>query len=53
VRRERPPQAGDVDRGDEEVGVLRLAAEQRVAYRTTDDVGVEPERPDVILDRLR
>jgi hypothetical protein len=53
VRRERLAKTRDVDRRDEEVGVLRLDPEQRVADRSPDHVRVQPERPDVLLDRLR
>jgi hypothetical protein len=53
VRLERGAQAVDVDRRNEEVGVLRLAPEQLVSHGAADDVGVQPERPDVLLDRLR
>jgi hypothetical protein len=48
-----PPQACDVDTGDEEVRVLCVAAEQRVADRAAYDVGVEAERADVVLDLLQ
>ena len=53
VRRERGAQAVDVDAGHEEVRVLRVDAEQFVADRAADDVGVEPERADVLLDLLQ
>ena len=52
VRLERGAQAVDVDAGDEEVGVLRVEAEQLVADRAADEVGVEAERADVVLDLL-
>ena len=64
ARRRRAPRSGraarssraqalDVDTGHEEVGVLRVDAEQLVAHGTADHVGVEPERADVLLDLLR
>ena len=43
-------QAGDVDAGDEEVRVLRVASGELVADGAAHRVGVEPERADVILD---
>ena len=46
-------QPGDVRRRYEEVRVLRIAAEQSVANRAADDVRVQPERPDVLLNRPR
>ena len=51
VRLESPPELLGVDARHEEVGVLRLAAEQLVAHRAADEVGVEPEPADVLLDR--
>ena len=39
--------------GHEEVGVLRVAAEQLVAHRAADDVRVEPERRDVAPRRAQ
>jgi hypothetical protein len=53
VRRECLLQARDVDAGDEEVRVLGVAAEERVADRAAYDVGVEAERADVVLDLLQ
>jgi hypothetical protein len=53
VRLQRSAQARDVDGGNEEVGVLRVAAEQRVANGAADDVRVQAERPDVLLNPLR
>ena len=50
---ERCAQPFDVDAGHEEVGVLRRVPEQLVADRAADHVGGEPERADVLLDRLR
>ena len=52
VRRERGPQPLGVDAGHEEVGVLRVEPEQLVAHGAADEVGVEPERADVVLDLL-
>ena len=52
VRRERRAQPLGVDARDEEVGVLRVEPEQLVAHGAADEVGVEPERADVILDLL-
>ncbi len=53
VRLERRAQAFDVHTGDEEIGVLRLVAEQLVAHCTADDVRVQPKRADIVLYRLR
>ena len=52
VRRERVAKLIGVEPGDEEVGVLRRAAEQLVADGAADEVRIEPERADVVLDRL-
>ena len=52
VRRERRAQLLGVEAGDEEVRVLRVDPEQLVADGAADEVGVEPERADVVLDRL-
>ena len=52
VRGERGPQALGVEAGHEEVGVLRVQPEQLVSHGAADDVGVEPERADVVLDLL-
>jgi len=43
VRRERLAEPVDVDACDEEVGVLRIVAEQLVTDRASDDVSVQPE----------
>ena len=50
VRLERPRRPVGVDARHEEVGVLRLEAEQLVADGAADEVRVEPERADVVLD---
>ncbi len=50
VRSERRPQPLGVDAGHEEIRVLRVEAEQFVAHGAADEVGVEPERADVVLD---
>ena len=52
VRGERRPQPFGVDPGHEEIRVLRVEAEQLVAHGAADEVGVEPERADVVLDLL-
>ena len=39
--------------GNEEVGVLRIDAQQLVANGPADDVRAEVERPDVVLDPFR
>ena len=50
VRGERPSETVDVDAGHQEVGVLRLEAEQPVADGAADDVCVQVERSHVVLD---
>jgi hypothetical protein len=40
---ERRAQTGDIDGGNEEVGVFRVHAEELVAHSAADHVGVEPE----------
>ncbi len=46
------PQPFGVEPGHEEVRVLRVEPEQLVAHGAADEVGVEPERADVLLDLL-
>ena len=50
MRLERPSQPVVVDSGDDEVGVLRLEAEQLVADGTADEIRVESQAADELLD---
>src|SRR5262249_37434342 len=52
VRLERAFQAVGVDARHEEVRVLRLEPEQLVADRAAYEVRIEPERANVVLERL-
>ncbi len=52
VRRERLPQLLGVDAEHEEVGVLRVQAEQLVANRAADEVRVEPQPANIRLNCL-